>query len=153
MEPVAPTNSAARHCFGCGSANREGLQMAFQAGEGRAVAEYVAGERYQGYPGLAHGGIVATLLDEAMGWAAYSLGTFSMTAKMTVRYRQPVPLGQPLTVLGEVTRSRGIALEVRGEVRDAAGLLLADAEGLFMRATGRRAEQIRRAYERAQATT
>lgn len=150
MDPSGvPPRSPAHYCFGCGSENRDGLRMRFEVGEGRAVAEYTIEGSYQGYPGLAHGGIVATLLDEAMGWAAYSMGEFAMTAKMTIRYRRPVPLGETLTVLGEVTRARGVALEVRGEVRDAAGRLLADAEGLFTRARGRRAEQLRRAYERS----
>lgn len=150
MDPTTATpRSAAHYCFGCGSENADGLQMQFQVGEGRAVAEYTIDGAYQGYPGLAHGGIVATLLDEAMGWAAYSLGDFAMTAKMTVRYRRPVPLGETLTVLGEVTRARGVALEVRGELRDRKGRLLADAEGLFMRARGRRAEALRQAYERS----
>ncbi len=150
MERPAAARSAARLCFGCGDDNAEGLQMQFRVGEGRAEAEYVAGERYQGYPGFVHGGIVATLLDEAMGWAAYSVGSFSLTGRMTIRYREPAPLGQRLTVAAEVSRARGASLAVRGELRDGEGRLLAEADGLFLRARGERAEQLRRAYEQRQ---
>lgn len=97
-----------------------------------------------------HGGGVATVLDEAMGWAAYQVGLWAMTAKFTIRFRKPVPLRQQVRVSGWVTRDRGRFLEVRAELRSRHGHLLAEAEGVFVRLDGERAEEVRKQYEAAQ---
>jgi len=146
---VAELPSPARFCFGCGSENPHGLGLRFQLEAGRAVARFTPPAHLQGYPGFAHGGGVATILDEAMGWAAYWQGLWSMTARLSMRFRRSVPLGQPVTVNGWVTRDRGRFLELRAELRSAQGALLADAAGLFARVSGERAEELRRQYEAA----
>ena len=148
---MAERPSPARFCFGCGTENPRGLGMRFRIEGGRAVAEFTPPEHLQGFPGYVHGGGVATMLDEAMGWAVYGRGVWAMTAKLTLRFRRSVPLGQPLTVAGWVTRDRGRFLEVRAELRSQAGSLLAEAGGLFVRVSGRRAEELRRQYEASQA--
>lgn len=141
--------SASRMCFACGDENPHGLGMHFRLEDGRAVAEFAAPAFLQGYPGRAHGGGVVTMLDEAMGWAAYASGAWAMTARITARFRAAVPLEQPLTVTGWVTRDRRRYLELRSELRAADGSLLAEADGLFVRVTGRAAEELRRQYEAA----
>lgn len=140
----------ARWCFGCGSLNPMGLGMRFRLENGRAVAEFRPSPHHQGFPGHMHGGLVATMLDEAMGWAVYGQGVWAVTAKMSTRFREPVPLSEPLVVSGWVTRTRGPLLDARAEIRTREGALLAQAEGVFMRVRGRRAEQLAQAY-RAQA--
>ena len=137
----------ARFCFGCGSENPRGLGMKFQQQEGRAVAEFTPPAHLQGYPGFVHGGGVTTMLDEAMGWATYGQGLWAMTARMTTRFRRPVPLGEPLTISGWVVRDRGRFLQMRSEMRSAQGRLLADAEATFVRVGERQAEEMRRFYE------
>lgn len=144
---MAERSSAARNCFGCGSENERGLGMQFHLEDGHAVAEFRAEQFVQGYPGRVHGGVVVTMLDEAMSWAVYSRGDWSVTARLTTRFRRAVPLDEPLTVAGWVTRDRGRYLELRSEVRSQAGVLLADGEGLFVRVTGRLAEELRQQYE------
>ena len=144
---MAEQPSPARLCFGCGSENPHGLGMRFRLEDGRAIAEFTPHEHLQGYPGRVHGGGVATMLDEAMGWAAYASHSWAMTARMTTRFRKAVPLGETLTVSGWITRDRGRYLELRAELRDERGDLLADADGLFVRVTGRAAEELRQAYE------
>ncbi len=123
--------------------------MRFRAENGRAVAEFTPPEFLQGFPGLVHGGGVATMLDEAMGWAAYGQGILAMTGRLTTRFRRSVPAGEPLVVSGWVTRDRGRFLELRSELRSEGGSLLADAEGVFVRVDGRKAEELRRRYEAA----
>jgi acyl-coenzyme A thioesterase PaaI-like protein len=140
----------ARFCFGCGSENQRGLGLKFRIEEGRAVAEFTPQDYLQGFPGFAHGGGVATVLDEAMGWAAYAAGVWAMTAKLNMRFRRSVPLRQQAKVTGWVTRQRGRFLEVAAELRSRQGHLLAEAEGLFVRLDGERAEEVRRQYEAAQ---
>ena len=121
--------------------------MQFRVEEGRAVAQFTPSAHLQGYPGRVHGGGVATMLDEAMGWAVYSRGAWAMTARMSMRFRRAVPVEEPLTVSGWVTRDRGRFLELRSELRSGDSALLAEAEGLFVRVGGRQAEELRRLYE------
>lgn len=144
---MAERPSPARLCFGCGSENPRGLGMRFRLEDGRAVTNFTPSAYLQGYPGRVHGGGVATMLDEAMGWAVYSQGIWAMTARLTMRFRRPVPLEAPLTVSGWVTRDRGRFLELRSELRSPQGSLLAEAEGIFVRVSGQRAEELRRLYE------
>jgi len=121
------------YCFGCGTRNPHGLKLDFRIEDKRAVAEFQPRAEHQGYPGLVHGGLIATALDEAMGWAMYTLGVWAVTGKMEVKYRRPLPLDGRATVSGEVVRNRGRWLEVRGEVRSAGGKLVAESHALFMR--------------------
>ncbi len=126
-------DSPRRWCFGCGDANPEGLRIEFQI-EGRRVrGEFEARAVHQGYPGLAHGGIAAAAIDEAMGWAMYAAGAWAMTARLQVKYRRPLPLGEPLVVAAEVVRDRGRWLEAEGSLRLAAGPVLAEAKAVFIR--------------------
>jgi acyl-coenzyme A thioesterase PaaI-like protein len=139
----------ARQCYGCGSDNERGMKLKFRHEDERAVADFTPEQYLQGFPGYMHGGGVATVLDEAMGWAAYQVGLWAMTAKFTIRFRRPVPLRQPARVSGWVTRDRGRFLEVRAELRSRQGHLLAEAEGVFVRLDGERAEAVRAQYEAA----
>jgi acyl-coenzyme A thioesterase PaaI-like protein len=148
---MAERPSPARFCFGCGDENSRGLRMRFQLEEGRAVARFTPPAELQGFPGRMHGGGVVTMLDEAMGWAAYGSGVWATTARLTARFRRPVPLDRELTVTGWVARDRGRFLELRAELRSPEGALLAAAEGLFARVTGRQADELRRQYESARA--
>ena len=148
---MAERPSPARLCFGCGEANPHGLGMHFQLEGGRATAEFTIQPQFQGYPGQAHGGVVATMLDEAMSWAVYANGAWSMTARLTMRFRAAIPLGEPIAVAGWLVRDRGRFLELRSELRDRAGTLLAEAEGLFARVQGKQAEELRLQYEASRA--
>lgn len=133
---MADLPSPSRMCFGCGTENPRGLALRFRLEDGRAIADFTPPDDLQGYPGLAHGGGVATMLDEAMSWAAYGQGIWAMTSRLTLRFRQSVPVGEPLTVSGWVTRKRGRFLETRSELRSQQGSLLVEADGMFVRAGG-----------------
>jgi uncharacterized protein (TIGR00369 family) len=137
-------------CFGCGDLNSKGLRLAFRLEDGAAVAEFDPEPQHQGYPGLMHGGLVATILDEAMGWAIYGRGIWAMTARMQVRFRRSVPLDRRLRVSAHVTNERQRLLQARAELRDERGTLLAEGEGAFLRVTpeqGRELEGLYRAPE------
>jgi uncharacterized protein (TIGR00369 family) len=128
-----PADSPRQWCYGCGERNPEGLHIDFEIDGRRVKGRFVARDVHQGFPGLAHGGIAAAVLDEAMGWAMYAAGAWAMTARMEVRYRKSLPLREEVTVGAEVVRERGRRLEAQAEIRDSAGRLLAQANGLFMR--------------------
>lgn len=120
-------------CFACGPFNAEGMHLHFRPeGEGVVRADVVLPPRFQGWRGVAHGGIVMTLLDEAMAHACGTIGLRSVTASMQLRFREPVPLGVPLVVRGSVRwrRRTVIALDARVELAD--GTLLASGEGSFV---------------------
>ena len=125
-----------RMCFVCGMQNPIGLKAFFyQDEEGRVVARFTGQEEHQGYPGVMHGGIVTALLDEVIGRVAiaHDLPGWGVTAKLEVRFRHPVPLGQPLTLVGEMTRLRSRTLEAHGEIRLEDGTVAAEAEGVYIR--------------------
>jgi len=120
-------------CFVCGKDNPCGLRLKFHR-EGQSVAaEFTPHERYNGFPGMTHGGIVTALLDEAMGWAtAFDSRRFSHTAELKIRFRRPTPAGAALRVEARATGSRGRLAFAVGEIRDSAGEVLVEAEGKFM---------------------
>lgn len=132
----------ARWCYACGDLNPIGLHLVFRMEDDWATADFVAGKEHQGYPGYVHGGIVSSLLDEAMGWATYGRGIWALTGKMETRFRDIVPTGEPLTVRARITRDRGRTLEVGAELRHFDGRLLAEATGVLFRATGEQARLI-----------
>lgn len=127
-------------CFVCGPENESGLRVRFECGEGRSRAEFTPAEAHQGYAALTHGGILAALLDEAMVYAAVSLGGWVATAEMTVRYRRPAAVGAPLTVTAHVTRDTLRLVECAADIRDAAGTLIARATGKMLRERGAKGE-------------
>jgi len=147
---MAEEIAARRYCFGCGDLNPAGLKLEFRFEGNKAVADFLPQEQHQGYPGVAHGGVTAAALDEAMGWAMYGVGVWAMTGKMEVRFRQPLPLHQKATVSGEVIRNRGRWLEVRGEIRSQEGRLMAESYGLFMRVPEERARELEEIYAEGQ---
>lgn len=138
--------SPRRWCFGCGEANPEGLGIRFRIEERRVTGEFKTRRVHQGFPGLAHGGIAAAAIDEAMGWAMYAAGAWAMTARLEVRYRRPLPLGEPLEVSAEVVRDRGRWLETRGRLRVVSGPLVAEAKGVFIRLPAEKARQMEEFY-------
>lgn len=122
------------NCFACGPANPIGMHVRFdRAAEGDGVyARVELGPHYQGWRGIAHGGIVMALLDEAMAHAAGFAGHRGVTAMVNVRFRKPVPLECPIQVRGRVTWQRRNVLGVDASVLDDAGNVLAHAEGSFV---------------------
>lgn len=122
-----------RMCYACGAANEHGLHMVFSRAGERTICDYVPCEYQQGYPGRMHGGIVATLIDEAMGWAVYHAAAWAATARLNIRFRRPVRLDDRLHVEAWVVADRRRLIELRAEVRSREGDLLAEGEGVFMK--------------------
>ncbi len=119
-------------CFACGPENPIGLHIRFEPdGEGVRADVRLAPE-FQGWSGIAHGGIAMSLLDEAMAHAAGYAGHRGVTASVQVRFRKPVPVGEPLDVRGRVVWQRRNVLGVEASVYDASGTLLLDGEGKFV---------------------
>ena len=126
-----------QYCFACGANNPSGLHLQFTYGEGTAEARFTAARVFQGYPGIMHGGLVATLLDEAMAHAAIKAHGTAVTGDLHVRMRgQGVPIGRPLRLRGRVTGRRGRLVLTAATLHDEEERLLAQAEGKFMLVRG-----------------
>ena len=129
LEPN-PTNK----CFGCGGDNAGGMKLTFEQDNvnRRIVGRFVLGERYQGGGGFAHGGIIAVLLDEAMGKVCRFREVRAVTAEMTVEYLKPVDVLKEILVEGRETEQQGRNLFMTGEIRSEAGEVLARGKGRFV---------------------
>jgi acyl-coenzyme A thioesterase PaaI-like protein len=121
------------HCFVCGLQNPVGLKLAFyDNGVDEVRCEYAIPAEYNSYPGVAHGGIIAAILDEAVGRVAMigDHNHFMMTAKMELKYRRPVPVNTPLVIIGRKVKMRpgGRIAQAIGEVRLPDGTMAVEAE-------------------------
>lgn len=127
-------NKKKNFCFACGPANRQGMRLKFRTDNTgkRFVCDLRLGKRYTGPPGYCHGGIIATILDDAMGKLNKLRDVTAMTYKMTVEYRKPVPLNQPLRVESWELSKRGRRLTHAAEIRNQAGTVLARSKGVFV---------------------
>ncbi len=126
-----------RMCFVCGRENAVGLHLRFYEDHkaGQIVVPLTIPEVYQGYPGIAHGGILATILDETSGRALMMAaeGTpFWVTAKLELRYRKPTPTETPLTAVGWVVQRRRRSAEVAGEIRLPDGTVTVEASAVVV---------------------
>ncbi|HEY6450253.1 MAG TPA: PaaI family thioesterase [Candidatus Cybelea sp.] len=122
------------NCFACGPTNPIGLHVHFDRADDAdgVFARLTLASEYQGWRGIAHGGIVTALLDEAMAHAAGFAGHRGVTATVSVRFRKPVPLEEPIEVRGRVMWQRRNVLGVEAGVFNTAGHELARAEGSFV---------------------
>ncbi len=118
-------------CFACGRRNEHGLRLTFRRDGDRITAEFQPQESHQGFPGVVHGGIVATLLDETLGRTGALRREWLMTARLDVRYRRPGPVAVPVRVWAERIRERAGAVEAKGAVELLDGTVIADARGVF----------------------
>jgi len=119
-------------CFGCGQENPIGLRLRFEATGDGVCAVFTADRRYQGYAGLLHGGLAATILDEALAWAILKKYGLAVTGELYMRHRHPVPVGEPLVVSGRVVRRRQKLVEAEARIADGNGKTLAEGRGKFM---------------------
>jgi len=129
-------------CFICGLHNPIGLKMVFEElpEKGRIEAHLTVSDDYRSYPGVVHGGIVATILDETSGRALMMLTgdihAFFATAKMEVKYRRATPTHTPLVASGWVERAGESRARVKGELRLEDGTLLASCVSVIVRPSG-----------------
>jgi uncharacterized protein (TIGR00369 family) len=134
LQPLA--HGALNHCFGCGLENRTGLRLHFFADDDRNVVCHTRlAARFAGPPGHAHGGIIATLLDEAMSKSNRARGILAMTRHLAIDYLRPVPLGVPLTLTARHTGTTGRRNHIEAQLADAAGNVLASAKAVFVTVT------------------
>lgn len=123
-----------KKCFVCGQQNLHGLKARFHFDGERALTKIVASEEFEGYQGLYHGGILATLLDEVMIKAILARGIFAVTAEMTIRFKRPVTTGDRIRFVGRVVSVKGRLYSTEGEALGDDGVAYATASGLYLEA-------------------
>jgi uncharacterized protein (TIGR00369 family) len=133
-ETITLAPNPVNKCFGCGGANAGGMKLTFEQDSvnRRIVGRFVLGERYQGGGGMGHGGIIAVLLDEAMGKVCRFREVKAVTAELTVEYLKPVNVQQEIIVEGRETEQKGRNIFMIGEIRDTAGTVLARGKARFV---------------------
>jgi acyl-coenzyme A thioesterase PaaI-like protein len=121
-------------CFGCGGANDGGMKLTFEQDNAarKIVGRFVLGQRYQGGGKMAHGGIIALLLDEAMGKVCRFRDVRAVTAQLTVDYIKPIDVEKEIIVEAYEETLTGRNLFQVGEIRSAAGEVLAKGKGRFV---------------------
>ncbi|MCG7523334.1 PaaI family thioesterase [Streptomyces sp. OfavH-34-F] len=123
------------HCFGCGSGQAHGLHLQARAEEGvRVTAEFTVQEAHQGAPGLAHGGVLATALDETLGSLNWLLRVIAVTGRLETDFVRPVPVGTVLFLDAEITAVHGRKLYSRavGRIGGPDGPVAVRADALFI---------------------
>ena len=121
-------------CFGCGKDNPSGMRLKFTLDDTgkNFVCHFRLGKRYTGPPGYCHGGVIATILDEAMAKVNRLFDVPAPTSRMTVEYLRPVPLNRSLEVWSRNVSRRGRRLTHVAEIRDEQGTVLARSRGVFV---------------------
>ncbi len=135
------------NCFACGSLNSHGLQLDLHMSGGQCWTELAIPGRFQGWDGIAHGGIVTTILDEVMAWSLVDLDNWGLTARLNVQFRRPVPLDHPIRAEGWVTATRRRVIETAATIVDpSTGVVLATADATYVAAPEDRKRELKDRY-------
>lgn len=135
-------------CFACGELNVHGLQLRLHADAGVCWAEPTLDQRFMGWEGIAHGGIVCAILDEVMAWALVDEDCWGLTARMAVDFRRPVPIGRRLRAEGRVVERRRRVIRTSGTLLDpASGEVFATSEATYVDAPPERKDELKRRYQ------
>lgn len=135
------------NCFACGSLNTHGLHLDLHAGGDRCWADLVLDPRFEGWEGIAHGGILCTILDEVMAWALVEHDLWGVTARMSVDFKRPVAVGRPIHAEGRVVAVRRRLVDAEGTLLDAEdGTLLASATATYVGAPETRKAELKARY-------
>ncbi|NPV71866.1 MAG: PaaI family thioesterase [Firmicutes bacterium] len=119
-------------CFVCGTDNPSGMRLTFRLEGDKYVSEFTVAKAYQGFPGIMHGGVISTVLDEIMGRFLWVKGYVTYTAEMTVKFRRPIMCGTKIRVEGEILEVKGRRFYTAGRILSEDGAVMAEATGCFV---------------------
>ncbi|SMB85278.1 Acyl-coenzyme A thioesterase PaaI, contains HGG motif [Desulfonispora thiosulfatigenes DSM 11270] len=119
-------------CFACGEGNVKGLKLKFFKEGNKIITEFIASEEHQGYPGIMHGGLITTILDELMSRSVNSLGFFGVTARMEIRFREQVPIGEKIRYESKIINERKKVVDLEGKAILPNGKIAAETMARFM---------------------
>lgn len=119
-------------CFACSPSNPIGFHLEFKFKDNICRAFFTAGENHQGWNGLMHGGLISTLLDEAMGQLLWRQKKIAVTAEINIRFSLPVPIGEKLLVEAWETDSNRRLYKLSAAITLSDGKQAVTAEGKFL---------------------
>ncbi len=131
------------YCFGCGQQNPIGLKLPFyeEGDTGRVWSPWTPTREHQGFEGIAHGGLITTVLDEVMGWMIYLRQLWAVTGSIDVRFRRPVEIGVETRAVAWLVKEAGRKIDVAAELRRTSDdHLLAEATAIFIRVSEAQAQ-------------
>jgi acyl dehydratase len=135
------------NCFACGTLNAGGLHLDLHVDGERCWTDLAIPARFQGWDEIAHGGIVATILDEVMAWALVDTDNWGLTARMSVDFKRPVPLARAIHAEGWITDVRRRIVTTAGRIVDgASGEVLATADAMYVAAPEGRKRELKERY-------
>jgi acyl-coenzyme A thioesterase PaaI-like protein len=138
---------APHHCFACGALNEHGIHLDLHVDGDRCWTELALPDRFQGWDGIAHGGIICTVLDEVMAWSLAATDNWGLTARMGVDFKRPVRLGVPIRGEGWVTSVRRRLVETAARLIDpATDEVLATATATYVAADAARKAELQARY-------
>lgn len=121
------------HCFVCGEKNPYGLHLKFSLHEGKVSSEFVPQKIHQGYKDIIHGGIISTIIDEAMVKAALMQGIPAVTAEITMRFKNPLTVGEKVIVEAIITKRDKKIIETSARMKKTDGTLIAEGHAKLLR--------------------
>ncbi|MBI2870055.1 MAG: PaaI family thioesterase [Chloroflexi bacterium] len=124
------TDTSDSLCFGCGQNNPIGLKLTFHPDKDQIRTEFTAGRQYQGWPGILHGGIISCILDEAMSHVARFVGKECITARMEVRFKQPIPVEEPLVITSSLVKDGRKLVETAARIALRDGTVVAESSAV-----------------------
>jgi acyl-coenzyme A thioesterase PaaI-like protein len=135
------------HCFACGELSESGLHLKLNLEPGRCWTELELPRRFEGWEGIIHGGIICTILDEVMAWSLVANDNWGVTARMSVDFRKPVTVGQPIRAEGWITEDRRRIQVTAARLVDAVtGVELAAAQATYVAASESRKRELKELY-------
>lgn len=138
---------APHHCFACGTLNESGMGLILHVEPRRAWTDLTLEQRFEGWDGIAHGGILCAVLDEVMAWSLVAEDNWGLTARMNVEFKRPVEIGRPIRAEGWITRSRRRIVDTSARIVDpTTDQVFATATGVYVAADESRKRELRDRY-------
>ncbi len=127
------------NCFVCGENNPNGLLLRFEINREKQSLKttFIASSTFQGWDGIVHGGIISTLLDEAMAKLVYELGYPAVTTSLEIKFKKPAPIFESLNVHGEITEVNKRLIRAKAHLAKEDGTILATGTSTFLKLTRR----------------
>ena len=146
-QPGVVLRTEPHSCFGCGDLNEGGLQLQLYLVPGACWTELSVPERFKGWEGVIHGGIISTILDEVMSWSLIERDLWGVTARMSVEFKRPLIVGQAIRAEGHIVEDRRRIVTAAGRIVDAeTGDELATSEGTFVTVNETKKKQLQQRY-------
>ncbi|MEA2104933.1 MAG: PaaI family thioesterase [Candidatus Cloacimonadota bacterium] len=119
------------YCFGCSQENPIGLKLKFSHANNETITEWKPTREYEGFPGILHGGIIATIIDEVMAKAIENMGIWAVTVEMNVQYLKKTEIGKKLIARARFVEKRKKILYLKAEILNEQGEVTANGIGKY----------------------